>query len=93
MNKAELVDAITQKTNVSKKEADAILTAMIEEIVTAVASGSKVTYVGFGSFEPRKRQGRSGRNPKTGETMTIPASRVPGFSSGKSFKDKVAPGK
>ena len=93
MNKSELVDAISQKTNVSKKEADAILTAMIEEIVTAVASGSKVTFVGFGSFEPRERQGRSGRNPKTGETMTIPATRVPGFSAGKSFKDKVAPGK
>jgi DNA-binding protein HU-beta len=91
MNKSELVDAISQKTNVSKKEADAILTAMIEEIVAAVASGSKVTFIGFGSFEPRERQAREGRNPKTGETMTIPATRVPGFSVGKSFKDKVAP--
>ena len=90
MNKAELVDAIAQKTNVSKKEADAILTAMIEEIMAAVAGGNKVTLVGFGSFEPRERQARSGRNPKTGEAMTIPASRVPGFSAGKSFKDKVA---
>lgn len=91
MNKSELVDAISQKTNVSKKEADAILTAMIEEIVTAVASGSKVTLIGFGSFEPRERQAREGRNPKTGEAMTISATRVPGFSAGKSFKDKVAP--
>ena len=93
MNKSELVDAISQKTNVSKKEADAILTAMIEEIVAAVASGSKVTFVGFGSFEPRDRQAREGRNPKTGEAMTISATRVPGFSAGKSFKDKVAPSK
>ena len=90
MNKSELVEAIAEKINVSKKEADAILTAMIEEIVTAVASGSKVTFVGFGSFEPRERQARSGRNPKTGEAMTISATRVPGFSAGKSFKDKVA---
>jgi DNA-binding protein HU-beta len=91
MNKSELVDEISQKTNVSKKEADAILTAMLEEIVAAVASGNKITLVGFGSFEPRERQAREGRNPKTGETMTIPATRVPGFSAGKSFKDKVAP--
>ena len=91
MNKSELVDAISQKTNVSKKEADAILTAIIEEIVTAVASGNKVTLVGFGSFEPRERQAREGRNPKTGAAMTISATRVPAFSAGKSFKDKVAP--
>ena len=91
MNKAELVDAIAQKTNVSKKETDAFVTAMLEEIMVAVAGGSKVTFVGFGSFDPRERQAREGRNPKTGETMTIPATRVPGFSAGKSFKDKVAP--
>ena len=93
MNKAELVDAISEKIDASKRETDTILTAILEEIMAAVVSGNKLTLVGFGSFEPRKRQGRSGRNPKTGETMTIPASRVPGFSSGKSFKDKVAPGK
>ncbi len=91
MNKAELVDEIAHKTNVSKKETDTILTAIVEEIVAAVASGNKITLVGFGSFEPRDRQAREGRNPKTGETMAIPATRVPGFSAGKSFKDKVAP--
>ncbi len=91
MNKGELVEAISQKTSVSKKEADAILTAMLEEIVAAVAGDNKVTLVGFGSFEARERQAREGRNPKTGETMTIPATRVPGFSAGKSFKNKVAP--
>ncbi len=93
MNKGELVEAISQKISVSKKEADAIVTAMLEEIMVAVAGGSKVTFVGFGSFEPRERQARSGRNPRTGETMTISATRVPGFSAGKSFKDKVAPSK
>ena len=91
MNKGELVEAISQKISVSKKEADAIVTAMLEEIMVAVAGGSKVTFVGFGSFEPRERQAREGRNPRTGETMTISATRVPGFSAGKSFKDKVAP--
>ena len=90
MNKGELVEAISQKISVSKKEADAIVTAMLEEIMVAVAGGSKVTFVGFGSFEPRERQAREGRNPRTGETMTISATRVPAFSAGKSFKDKVA---
>lgn len=90
MNKSELVDAIAHKINVSKKEADIILTAIVEEIMVGVAGGNKVTFVGFGSFEPRERQAREGRNPKTGETLTIPATRVPGFSVGKSFKDKVA---
>ena len=93
MNKSELVEAIAQKINVSKQEADAIVTAMLEEIMVAVAGGSKVTFVGFGSFEPRERQAREGRNPRTGETMTISATRVPAFSAGKSIKDKVAPGK
>ncbi len=91
MNKAELIETISQKTNVSKKETETILTAMLEEIIVAVASGSKVTFVGFGSFEPRERQARSGRNPSTGEAMTIAATRVPAFAAGKSFKDKVAP--
>ncbi len=91
MNNGELVEAIYEKISVSKQEADTILTAMLEEILAAVAGGSKVTFVGFGSFEPRERQARSGRNPKTGEAMTISDTRVPGFSALKSFKDKVAP--
>ncbi|KJH70068.1 HU family DNA-binding protein [Aliterella atlantica] len=91
MNKGELVEAIAQKANVSKKETDAILTAMLEEIMAAVAGGNKVTFVGFGTFEPRDRSSREGRNPKTGEKMTIAATRVPAFSAGKVFKDKVAP--
>ena len=90
MNKGELVDAIAIKANITKKEADAVLTATLEIIVDAIASGEKVTLVGFGSFEKRDRQAREGRNPKTGETMTIAATSVPGFSAGKLFKEKVA---
>lgn len=90
MNKGELVDAISDKAGVTKKQADAILTAALEAIQDAVASGDKVTLVGFGTFEARKRQAREGRNPQTGKTMTIPATTVPVFSAGKLFKEKVA---
>jgi DNA-binding protein HU-beta len=89
MNKGELVDAIAEKANVTKKEAEAILTAALDVIVDAVAEGDKVTLVGFGSFEARERQARDGRNPKTGETIKIPATKTPAFSAGKLFKEKV----
>ncbi len=89
MNKGELVDKVAEKADVTKKQADAVLTAAIESIKEAVSDGEKVTLVGFGSFELRERKEREGRNPKTGETMTIPASKVPAFSAGKLFKDKV----
>ncbi|MBD2156214.1 HU family DNA-binding protein [Leptolyngbya sp. FACHB-16] len=92
MNKGELVDKVAEKANVTKKVADAIVTAAVESIMEAVSQGDKVTLVGFGSFEPRERQSREGRNPKTGEVMTIPATKVPAFSAGKMFKEKVAPG-
>lgn len=97
MNKGELVDAITSKAaekgfSVNKKTADEVLSATLEVIIEAVASGDKVTLVGFGSFEPRERKAREGRNPKTGEKMEIPATRVPAFSAGKVFKDRVLPG-
>ena len=89
MNKGELIDVIASTTNVTKKEADAILTALVDTIVSEVSGGNKVSLVGFGSFERRERQAREGRNPKTGEKMLIPATRVPAFSPGKSFKEKV----
>ncbi|MBN3875214.1 HU family DNA-binding protein [Nostoc sp. JL23] len=92
MNKGELVDAIAEKTGVTKKQADAVLTAALEAIIEAVADGDKVTLVGFGSFERRDRAAREGRNPKTNEKMQISATRVPGFSAGKAFKEKVADG-
>jgi DNA-binding protein HU-beta len=89
MNKGELVDMIAQKTSVTKKEADAILTAIVDAIVETVSEGDKVSLVGFGSFEARDRQAREGRNPKTNEKMIIPATRVPAFSAGKAFKERV----
>lgn len=93
MNKGELVDRIAQKATVTKKQADAVLSAAIETIMEAVADNDKVTLVGFGSFERRHRKEREGRNPKTGEKMAIPETHVPAFSAGKLFKEKVAPKK
>lgn len=89
MNKGELVDAIAEKAQTTKKEADAVLTAAIEAIMEAVANGDKVTLVGFGSFEPRKRSAREGRNPQTGKSIKIPETVVPAFSAGKLFKEKI----
>ena len=90
MNKGELVDRISQRATVTKKQADAVLSAAIETIMDAVSEGDKVTLVGFGSFERRHRKEREGRNPKTGDKMLIPETEVPAFSAGKLFKDKVA---
>ncbi len=94
MNKGELVDKVVhkvaEKSGVTKKQADMVLTAAIEAIMETVSSGDKVTLVGFGSFERRDRKEREGRNPKTGETMVIPATKVPAFSAGKQFKEMVS---
>lgn len=90
MNKGELVDAITEKASVTKKQADAVLSATIDAIMEAVSEGEKVTLVGFGTFEGRERQAREGRNPSTGQPIDIPATTVPAFSAGKLFKEKVA---
>lgn len=91
MNKGELIDTVAEKAGVTKKQADAVLSAALDTIVEVVAGGEKVTLVGFGSFEPRERKAREGRNPKTGSKMEIPATKVPAFSAGKLFKDRVAP--
>lgn len=93
MNKAELVDAVSQKSEIPKKDADIILTAIVDTVMDAVAGGDKVSLVGFGSFEPRARKARDGRNPQTGKTIKIPATTVPAFSAGKGFKEKVASAK
>lgn len=90
MNKGELIDEIARKADVTKKQADSVLSATLEAIMEAVANGDKVTLVGFGSFESRDRKAREGRNPKTGDTMLIPETTVPAFSAGKSFKELVA---
>lgn len=86
MNKGELVDVIASKASVTKKTADVSLTATVEAIMEAVSSGDKVSLFGFGSFESRQRQAREGRNPKTGNKMQIPATKVPAFSAGKLFE-------
>lgn len=93
MNKGELVDSVAEKAAVTKKQADSVISAVVESIMEAVSSGEKVTLVGFGSFERRDRKEREGRNPKTGEKMIIPATKVPAFSAGKVFKERVAPPK
>jgi DNA-binding protein HU-beta len=90
MNKGELVEAIAEKADLSKKDIDTVLSATLDTIVETVTKGDKVTLVGFGSFEKRKRKEREGRNPKTGETMTIAATTVPAFNAGKAFKETVA---
>ena len=91
MNKGELVDTIAEKAGSTKKDANAILDAFIEAVMESVAGGDKVMLVGFGSFQAKDRKEREGRNPSTGQPITIPATKVPAFSAGKEFKDKVSP--
>ena len=90
MNKAELINAAALKADVSKKDAEAVITAALDAITEALAEGEKVQLVGFGSFEVKKRAARLGRNPKTKEEIEIPASVVPTFKAGKALKDAVA---
>lgn len=89
MNKAELIQAAATKAGVSQKQVEIVLNAVTDTIVETVAAGDKVTLVGFGSFEPRDRKEREGRNPKTNEKMVIPATTVPAFSPGKHFKEAI----
>lgn len=90
MNKSELVQRIALRAGVTAKLAESILTATTNSIMSTVASGDKVVLVGFGTFDKRDKSERIGRNPSTGETMTIAATSVPGFSAGKAFKDAVS---
>ena len=89
MNKEELVKEIAKAAKLSQKDAGEALEATMCAIQTAVAKGNKVTLVGFGTFEPRKRAARTGRNPQTGAAIKIAAKTVPAFSAGKKFKDAV----
>ena len=90
MNKAELINAVAAKADVSKKDAEAVVAAMLDAVTDALQNGDKVQLVGFGSFEVKKRAERIGRNPKTKESIKIPASKVPVFKAGKALKDTVA---
>ena len=89
MNKEELVQEIAKKTKVTQKDAAEVLNAVVDTIQKTVAKGNKVTLVGFGTFESRKRAARTGRNPQTGKEISIPAKTVPVFSAGKKFKATV----
>ena len=89
MNKAELVIAIADKTQLTRKDAEAALNAAIQAMTVALADGERVQLVGFGSFEVRHRAARMGRNPKTGDDAPIPASKSPVFRCSKALKDAV----
>lgn len=89
MNKEELVQEVAKKAKVTQKEAAEIINAFMDTVQKTVAKGKKVTLVGFGTFEARKRAARTGRNPQTGKAINIPAKTAPVFSAGKKFKDVV----
>ena len=90
MNKTELVAAIAEKTDLTKKDAELALTAVVESITEALEKGDKVQLIGFGSFEVKNRAARTGRNPKTKEAINIPAAKVPAFKASKTLKDTIA---
>ena len=90
MNKAELISAVAEKTGLSKKDTEKVITATVDAITAELIAGEKVSLVGFGSFDVKPREGRTGRNPKTKEEIWIPASRIPQFKAGKALKDAVA---
>lgn len=89
MNRAELVAAVAQKSEFSKKDADIAIKATFDAIKEALIAGEKIQLVGFGTFEVRDRKERQGRDPRTGKTITIPASKVPAFKAGKAIKEEI----
>lgn len=90
MNKAELINAVAASADVSKKDTEAVITAMLDTITEALKEGDKVQLVGFGSFEVKKRAARIGRNPRTKEEIEIPATVLPVFKAGKLLKDTIS---
>ena len=88
-NKAELVDRVAKKTQLTKKDVSATVEALFETIQEALKAGEKVQVIGFGNFEVRERAARKGRNPQTGKEIEIKASKVPAFKAGKALKDAV----
>lgn len=89
MNKSELVDAVASDADMSKADAGRAVDAVLNQITKALKVGDSVSLVGFGVFSVRKRAARQGRNPKTGESIRIPAGQTPGFKAGKALKDAV----
>jgi DNA-binding protein HU-beta len=93
MTKAELIDAVAEKTQLKKRDVGDVIETLLETVKTQLQKGEKVQLIPFGSFEVRERQKREGRNPKTGERLTIPARRVPTFHAGKDLRDAMNKGK
>jgi DNA-binding protein HU-beta len=89
MNQAEFIQEVANEAQLTKTQTKAAVRALLKTIVQVVADGNKVTLVGFGTFEPKVRSAREGRNPKTGDKFDIPAARVPTFSAGKAFREAV----
>ena len=89
MNKTELIAAVAEKAEISKKDAEKAVKAFTDAVAEELAKGGKVQLVGFGNFELSERPAREGRNPRTGETMTIAASKTPKFKPGKALKDEI----
>ena len=89
MTKTELISAVAEKTGVSKKDTEKTVNAVLDTISETLVKGDKIAFVGFGTFETRKRAAKTGKNPRTGETLNIPASTIPAFKAGKGFKDAV----
>uniref|UniRef100_UPI003FF14841 HU family DNA-binding protein n=1 Tax=Enterocloster sp. TaxID=2719315 RepID=UPI003FF14841 len=89
MNKTELIAAVAEKAEISKKDAEKAVKAFTDAVAEELAKGGKVQLVGFGNFEVSERPAREGRNPRTGETMTIAASKTPKFKPGKALKEEI----
>lgn len=89
MTKVELIAAVANDANLTKKDAEAAVNSALNAITAALKDGDKVTLVGFGTFEVRNREARTGRNPRTKETVEIPASKAPVFKAGQAFKDAI----
>lgn len=89
MNKSQLIAAVAEKSNMTKKDAEAAVNAVTETIISALKDGEKVQLVGFGTFEVKTRGARTGRNPKTGESIEVPATKHPAFSASKALKDQM----
>ncbi|MCO6441801.1 MAG: HU family DNA-binding protein [Nitrococcus mobilis] len=89
MNKSELIEVVAQSADLSKAAASRAVDAFVASVTDALKEGDQVTLVGFGTFAVRERAARTGRNPRTGESITIPASKTPGFKAGKALKDAV----
>jgi DNA-binding protein HU-beta len=89
MNKTDLISNIAEKSGLSKKDVETVLNNFLGEVTDALSTGDKVQLIGFGTFETRKRSGRTGRNPQTGKEIAIPESTVPAFKAGNKLKEAV----